>query len=92
MRDVFDGVSQRAADPPVHISLAPARFVLLPLAASITGYSVKALQRKIEEGLWLDGREYRRAPDGRIHVDMQAYERWVMSGGQRRKPRAQSAK
>ena len=36
--------------------LAPARYVLLPLASLITGYSVKAMQRKIERGDWQEGK------------------------------------
>jgi hypothetical protein len=34
--------------------LAPARYVLLPLANLITGYSVKAMERKIERGDWVE--------------------------------------
>ena len=57
-----------------------ARFVRIPLASQLTGYTEKAIRRKIEEGVWLEGREYKRAPDGNLLIDMEAYERWV--GGQ----------
>ena len=50
---------------------------LLPKAAELTGYSEKAIRRKIEDGVWLDGHEYVRAPDGRILVDMDAFNRWA---------------
>ena len=59
------------------IAVAPARYVLLPLAQQVTGYSIKAMQRKIERGDWIEGKVWRRAPDGRIHIDLQGYERWV---------------
>jgi hypothetical protein len=57
--------------------LAPARYVLLPLANLITGYSVKAMERKIERGDWQEGKVWRRAPDGRILIDVVGYQRWV---------------
>ena len=54
-----------------------ARYVLLPLANLLTGYSVKAMERKIERGDWQEGKVWRRAPDGRIVVDIVGYQRWV---------------
>ena len=57
--------------------LAPARYVLLAVANLITGYSVKAMERKIERGDWVEGKVWRRAPDGRILVDLIGYQKWV---------------
>jgi hypothetical protein len=57
--------------------VAPARYVLLALGVWITGYTVKAMERKIERGDWLEGREYIRAPDGHILLDVRGYERWA---------------
>jgi hypothetical protein len=59
------------------IVLAPARYVLLPLANLLTGYSVKAMERKIERGDWVEGRVWRHAPDGRILIDLEGYQKWV---------------
>jgi hypothetical protein len=56
-----------------------ARYVLLPLANLLTGYSVKAMERKIERGDWQEGKVWRRAPDGRIVIDVLGYQRWVES-------------
>lgn len=56
---------------------ALARFVRVPLFAVATGYTEKAVQRKIESGVWQQGREYRIAPDGHVLVDMKGYEQWV---------------
>lgn len=53
------------------------RWVLVPLFCTLTGYTDKAVRRKIEEGIWLQGRHYRKAPDGRITMDLQAYYAWV---------------
>lgn len=43
----------------------------------MTGYSVKAIERKIARGVWLEGKEYRRAPDNRILLAAQVYQRWA---------------
>jgi hypothetical protein len=59
--------------------VSTARYVLLPLANLLTGYSVKAMERKIERGDWQEGKVWRRAPDGRIHIDVLGYQRWVES-------------
>lgn len=59
------------------MQVVPSRYVLLELAKAITGYTVKAMERKIERGDWVENREYRRAPDGRILVDLVGYQRWV---------------
>jgi hypothetical protein len=59
--------------------VASARYVLLPLANQLTGYTVKAMQRKIERGDWAEGRVWRHAPDGRILIDIQEYQKWAES-------------
>ncbi len=59
--------------------LQVARYVRLPLFERLTGYTQKAVRRKIEEGQWLEGKQYMRAPDGHILVDMEGYARWVES-------------
>lgn len=64
---------------PPPLVVAPARYVLLPLANAITGYTVKAMERKIERGDWAEGKVWRRAPDGRILIDILGYQRWVES-------------
>lgn len=62
------------------IQIAPAPFVTIPMMSSITGLSEKAIRRKIEDGKWLDGREYRRSPDGGIFISIKGYQQWVESG------------
>jgi hypothetical protein len=57
--------------------VVPARYVLLCLATAITGYTVKAMQRKIERGDWQEGKLWKRAPDGRILIDLTGYQKWV---------------
>ncbi|GAA0584525.1 hypothetical protein [Rhizomicrobium electricum] len=54
-----------------------ARYVRINKFAELTGYTDKAVRCKIAEGVWLEGRQYRRAPDGAILVDLAGYEQWV---------------
>jgi hypothetical protein len=70
-------VRPRATD--ALIVVGTARYVLLPLANLLTGYSVKAMERKIERGDWQEGKVWKRAPDGRILIDVLGYQRWVES-------------
>jgi len=64
-----------STDAPLVVGTA--RYVLLPLANLLTGYSVKAMERKIERGDWQEGKVWKRAPDGRILIDVLGYQRWV---------------
>jgi hypothetical protein len=64
-------------EPSRPVTLAPARYVLLHLASTLLGYTVKAMQRKIERGDWQEGKVWRRAPDGRVLIDLVGYEKWV---------------
>jgi hypothetical protein len=70
----LDFVRAHPTEPTV---VSTARYVLLPLANLLTGYSVKAMERKIERGDWQEGKVWRRAPDGRILIDVLGYQRWV---------------
>lgn len=54
-----------------------ARFVRIPLAETLTGYTQKAIRRKIEDGVWLEGKHYVRAPDGAVLIDLKGYEDWA---------------
>jgi hypothetical protein len=64
------------------MKVTPATLVTLALFECVTGYTEKAVQRKIESGVWIEGHEYIRAPDGRVLVDMDGFERWAR--GQRK--------
>lgn len=54
-----------------------ARYVRIKKFADLTGYTEPAVQAKINKGVWIEGREYRRAPDGAVLIDIEGYERWV---------------
>jgi hypothetical protein len=81
---VPESITQRqpANDPRVQqvVQISPAPYVTIPLAAACTGLTVKAITRKIESGKWLEGKEYRRSPDGGIFISMEGYTKWVEKG------------
>lgn len=54
-----------------------ARYVRIPKFVEETGYTARAVETKIHRGVWIEGRHYRRAPDGSILMDMEGYEKWV---------------
>lgn len=53
------------------------RWVLIKRLAELTGYSEDAVRHKVKNGTWLQGRIWRKAPDGRIFVNLDEFERWV---------------
>jgi hypothetical protein len=58
----------------------PAPYVTVKVAANMTGFTEKAIRRKIQDGVWLEGREYRKSPDGRILISVKGYTSWVEQG------------
>lgn len=64
------------------IALAPDRYVTIEVAAAITGYSEKAIEHKIANRVWIEGKVWRKAPDGRRLIDREGYQRWVESQSQ----------
>jgi len=62
------------------MQVAPAPYVTVALAAVITGLSEKAIRRKIEDGKWLEDREYCKSPDGGIYISIKGYQQWVEKG------------
>lgn len=54
-------------------------YVLIPKAAELTGYSRKAIERKIERGQWREGIEWRKAPDGHRMINLEGVRKWVES-------------
>ena len=56
------------------------RYVTVKKASELTGYTENAIRTKIRDGVWLERRLWLKAPDGRVLIDMEGYERWVESG------------
>ena len=55
-------------------------YVTIELAATLSGLTVKAIQRKVQDGKWLEGKEWIRAPDGHIMISRQGVKSWVEKG------------
>lgn len=60
------------------IHLMSIRFVTLKRFEELTGYSEDATRTKMRRGVWLQDREFVKAPDGHVLMDLEAYERWVL--------------
>jgi len=45
-----------------------------------SGYTEAAIRSKIADGTWLKDYVWRKAPDGRILIDVDGYEAWVELG------------
>lgn len=59
------------------VLVAPAPYVTVALASAITGFTQKAIRRKIEDGKWVEGAQWRRTPDGTILISLEGYRKWV---------------
>jgi len=53
------------------------RFVTIEKFAELSGYTPDAVRSKMKRGDWLEGAVWIKAPDGRILIDQQGYERWA---------------
>lgn len=58
------------------------------LAAAKTGLSDKAIRRKIEDGIWIEQRQWRRAPDNHIMIDMEGVQAWVEKAAESKSAKA----
>ena len=55
------------------------KYMLIAKFAEITGYTRRAIETKIQNGVWIEGKHYRRAPDGHITMCLTEYNKWVES-------------
>lgn len=53
------------------------RYLTIEKFSAESGYTAKAIEIKISRGVWIEGRQFRRAPDGRVLIDVTGYEQWV---------------
>jgi len=53
------------------------RWVKLSKFCELSGYTPDAAYAKMRKGVWIEGEHYRKAPDGNIMVNIEAFERWV---------------
>ena len=55
------------------------KWVLIPKFSELSGYTPKAIQMKIEKGVWPQGVIWRNSPDGRRQINIEEYQKWVES-------------
>ncbi len=53
------------------------KWVLIRRFCDLTGYSPKAVEMKIEKGVWPQGRIWKNSPDGRRQINLEEYTKWV---------------
>jgi hypothetical protein len=66
-------------NPPAvaRVGLLAPRYVLVDVAHVLFGYTVKAMNVKMDTGVWREGFEWIKAPDGRRFVIVDGVERWI---------------
>ena len=52
-------------------------WVLIHKIVELIGYTDDAIRAKIKRGIWLQGVHWRKAPDGRIFINLEAVEKWI---------------
>jgi hypothetical protein len=57
-----------------------ADYVRIPKAAELTGYTVKAIEHKIDSGVWAYGEVWKLTPLGERVIIMRGYHKWVEMG------------
>ena len=59
--------------------MSDVRYVTVKKFASESGYTPHAIYSKIKRGDWLEGKVYVKAPDGRVLIDKEGYEEWLLN-------------
>jgi len=57
------------------------QWVLINKLTERIGYTDDAVRAKIKRGVWLRGVHWRKAPDGRIHFNLEAIKQWIEGKG-----------
>ena len=70
-------LQKQAKEPALQLTSAP--YVTVRVASVMTGLTERAIRAKISEGKWIEGREYRRAPDGGIFISIKGFVAWIES-------------
>ncbi|MEW8028732.1 MAG: excisionase [Candidatus Thiodiazotropha sp.] len=55
----------------------PVNWLTIAKMAAETGYSENAIRTKIRDAVWVEGRVWAKAPDGRILISVEGYNQWV---------------
>lgn len=55
----------------------PHKWMTLGLFCDRYGYTRDAFDKKRSRGIWLEGKHWRKAPDGKIMINWRAIEDWI---------------
>ena len=55
------------------------RWLTIDKFSAESGYTPDAIRSKIKRGDWLEGHVWIKAPDGRILINTEGYDKWVTS-------------
>ncbi len=55
------------------------KWVLIKKVVELVGYTEDAIRAKIKKGVWLSNVHWKKAPDGRIHFNIEAIQKWIES-------------
>jgi len=55
----------------------PINLVRIEKFHELTGYSPDAVRGKIKTGVWVEGQNFVKAPDGHILINLEGYHRWA---------------
>ncbi len=53
------------------------KWVTTKKLAELTGYTEGAIKQKISRGQWPEGIMWKKSPDGRRQINVEAYKKWV---------------
>jgi len=53
------------------------RYLTIRKFAAESGYSEIAIRSKIHSGIWMLDQVWKKAPDGRVLIDVEGYHKWV---------------
>lgn len=66
------------------------KYVTIEAFSKLSGYTKRAIESKIQRKQWEKNRVYVKAPDGRILINIEEYEKWVEESMLDQKPQSKS--
>jgi len=55
------------------------KYVTVKKFSELSGYTQDGIRGKIKNGKWLSDRHWKKAPDGRILINVKEVEKWIES-------------
>ena len=61
------------------VVFSPPKWMPVKMFSEYSGYTVKAINNKIDNGIWKQGSLWKKAPDNRRIINTLEYEKWQES-------------